>query len=235
VQDDDFLNIALTAKRLDRYVVRSSILKAVDWILPECRGTMLDIGCGEMPYRSYIVDRSAVEQYLGVDIESDLGYQDRVKPDRYWDGRVIPIEDGSINVVFCTEVLEHVPDTLSFLKEARRVLKPGGLFFFTTPFLWPLHDVPYDEYRFTPYAIERFFAEAGFQSWTVKPLGGWHASLAQMLGLWVNRSKLSARSRKFLRRIIKPIMRRLIDLDRTTDHGFSESAMITGLYGSAKK
>ena len=53
--------------------------------------------------------------------------------------------------------------------------------------LWPLHDVPYDECRYTPFAIKRHLRNAGFEQFRLKPLGGWDASLAQMIGLWILR------------------------------------------------
>ena len=36
MQEDHFLNISLTARKLDLYVVRRSIHAAIDWILPDC-------------------------------------------------------------------------------------------------------------------------------------------------------------------------------------------------------
>ena len=50
----------------------------------------------------------------------------------------IPLEDASVDLVWCSEVLEHVPDTAGLLSEARRVLRTGGRLLVTTP----SHDLP---------------------------------------------------------------------------------------------
>lgn len=232
---DNFINIPFTSKNLDLYVVRNSILRAINWGLPQMHGKLLDVGCGKMPYRKYILQNSEITEYIGVDIESEIGYHEKVKPDHFWDGNTLPFPDNSYDTIFCTEVLEHVPDTLSFLKETNRVLKPGGVFFFTTPFLWPLHDVPHDEFRLTPFSMERYFKSSGFENFEINPLGGWHASLAQILGLWVRRSPLHPRIRKWLSKFLKPIILHLIKKDALIEHKFSEGQMITGLYGTAEK
>ena len=50
----------------------------------------------------------------------------------------IPLEGSSVDLVWCSEVLEHVPDTAGLLSEVRRVLKTGGRLLATTP----SHDLP---------------------------------------------------------------------------------------------
>ncbi len=47
----------------------------------------------------------------------------------------LPYDDASVSVVFCNQVLEHLPSehTRYFLKEVKRVLIPGGLFFINMP------------------------------------------------------------------------------------------------------
>jgi SAM-dependent methyltransferase len=49
------------------------------------------------------------------------------------------------------------------LHEIFRVLRPGGCVLFTCPFVWPLHEAPYDYARYTPYSLEDLVKKAGFQ------------------------------------------------------------------------
>ncbi|HWD74790.1 MAG TPA: class I SAM-dependent methyltransferase, partial [Solirubrobacteraceae bacterium] len=48
------------------------------------------------------------------------------------DGR-LPLEDNSFDVVWSSEVIEHVADTARWMSEVRRVLRPGGRLLLTTP------------------------------------------------------------------------------------------------------
>ena len=46
----------------------------------------------------------------------------------------LPLDHGSVDLVWCSEVLEHVADTAHLLLEVRRVLRPGGRLLVTVPF-----------------------------------------------------------------------------------------------------
>jgi glycosyltransferase involved in cell wall biosynthesis len=232
---DGFTKIAFSTNNLDRYLIRTSVFNAIKEILPQLKGLLLDIGCGKMPYRTFILKNSEVTKYIGLDIDGALKYDTNIKPDFTWDGKIMPFDAGSFDCVFATEVLEHCPEPEIVLKETYRVLKPGGILFFTVPFLWNLHEVPRDEYRFTPFALERHLKNSGFTFVSIKATGGWHASLAQMIGLWVRRAPLKKTIRLILSHLFKPIVRYLINQDKKRVILFNEGQMITGLYGIVKK
>jgi SAM-dependent methyltransferase len=232
---DNFVHIEFTTDTLDVYHIRRSILAALHDLLVDGKGSLLDIGCGKMPYKKFILDNSEVTEYVGLDIENALIYDANIKPDFTWDGVKMPFEDSRFEIAIATEVLEHCPYPEVVLKEVQRVLKPGGVFFFTVPFLWNLHEVPNDQYRYTPFALERYLKTSGFTDIDVKAMGGWHAALAQILGLWVRRSPMSQNKRKYLSKILKPIIAYLIKKDAKHAIEFKNGQMITGLSGTAKK
>lgn len=231
----EFVDIELSSNNLDRYYIRTSIFAALKNTLPRFDGSILDIGCGKMPYKNYILKNSKVSNYTGLDIETAIIYDEMVKPDYLWDGKGMPFKNDCFECAFGTEVLEHCPEPEIVLKEVLRVLKPGGIFFFTVPFLWNLHETPHDEYRYTPYSLQRHLNNAGFKDIEINATGGWHASMAQMLGLWVRRSPMKPGRRRFLSRLLKPVIQFLIKRDDTKNVQFMEGQMITGLYGTAKK
>jgi SAM-dependent methyltransferase len=233
--NNEFIDIRPETWNLDIYSIRLSIFKALKHNLFNLEGKLLDIGCGKMPYKEYILRNSKVSNYIGLDIESAINYDPNITPDFIWNGKVMPFESDSFDCAFGTEVLEHCPEPELILKEVFRILKPGGTFFFTVPFLWNLHEVPNDEYRYTPFALKRHLTNSGFKGIEIKASGGWHASMAQMLGLWVRRSEMSENKRKIMSIFIKPIIKYLLKLDKLDEIEFTEGQMITGLSGIAIK
>lgn len=232
---EDFTEIKLDYQNLDRFIIRKAIFNALKKNISNFKGTILDIGCGKMPYKNYILQNTEVQNYLGLDIESALIYDSNTKPDFFWDGIKMPFENESFDCAFGTEVLEHCPEPEIVLNEVFRVLKPNSTFFFTVPFLWNLHEIPHDEYRYTPYSLERHLQNCGFKNINIQATGGWHTSMAQMLGLWVKRSPMSFRKKKLLSYFIKPIMKYLINKGVKENIEFREGLMITGLSGTATK
>ena len=230
---DNFLNMALSPENMDLYYIRTSIKRALDRNLINFQGVFLDVGCGTMPYRGYIQKNSRVEKYVGLDIRNP-DYQKENKPDLYWDGTHIELPENSIDSAMATEVLEHTPHIEVVLREIYRVLKPGGVFFLTVPYLWPLHDVPYDEYRYTPFSLKRHLRNCGFNDININALGGWNASMAQMLGLWIKRGPVPEGERKKISQQFFPLYKSLIESDNA-DVEFTSQSMFTGLYGTAIK
>ena len=231
----EFLSVSLAPRNLLIYAPRTTILASVRRETPQFHGTVLDIGCGFMPYRKLIESNRNVTEYLGLDLASPTYYAN-VEPDLKWDGREIPLEDSSVDCVMATEFLEHYAEPDKILAEIFRVTRSSGRFFATVPFIWNLHEVPFDEYRYTPYSLRRLVQAAGFSDVEIRPLGGWNMAMAQQLGLWLTFAPM----RNFLRSISKllvfPIFALLVKTDRIYEnfdgHG---NSMFSGLSLTARK
>ena len=117
------------------------------------RPVVLDVGCGRRPY----ADMFAGASYVGVNFTTEDAL-----PDVVGDAQHLPIANEAVDIVFSTQVIEHVPHPEHLLEEAWRILRPGGSIILSGPFYWPLHEEPHDYYRFTKYAFEQLLAEAGF-------------------------------------------------------------------------
>lgn len=223
----------ISINNLSGYLPGTSIPNAIKKHLDKFYGKLLDFGCGSSPYKNLLLTNSNITKYIGLDIENSPLYKNSV--DLLWNGITIPLENNSINTIIATEVFEHIPDLEKSLKEIYRVLQDNGLIFFTVPFLWPLHDIPYDEYRYTPFSLNRHLENVGFKKINIKALGGWDASLAQMLGLWVNLRPLNPVKRKILQYLLRPIIKILINKDMPMEKFNQNHLMFTGLYGIAYK
>lgn len=229
-----YLNPRCHPATLDSYTNLRALLSAVERELVAFRGIVLDVGCGEMPYKPLIMKRAdRVTRYIGLDLPAS-GFA----PDVLWDGRTIPIGTGTVDTVLLTEVLEHCPEPPRVLAEVHRVLKPGGLLYLTVPFIWPFHDVPFDEYRYTPFALQRMMQSVGFAEPRIEATAGRHATLAVMTGLWVRRRPLGSlrrvATRKILSTLLWPIVWWLSRID-TRPVELGESTLVVGLTATARK
>ena len=147
-------NEKLSARNMDYYYPLQQKRTLITEIAKKhFHGKLIDIGCGEMPYKPVVMDNSRVANYIGVDIQNE-SYQQLVQPEVIWDGKHIPMPDNEADCAMLIEVLEHVPQPDQVLKEINRVMKRDGVCLVTIPFLWTLHDIPYDEYRYTPFAFK---------------------------------------------------------------------------------
>jgi SAM-dependent methyltransferase len=126
------------------------------------RGRILDVGCGEKPYEIYRT--SMATEWIGLDVPENPA------ADAHGYAEVLPFGGESFDTVICTEVLEHVSEPALVLREISRVLKPGGHVFLTTPFYWPLHEEPYDFFRFTPHGLRHLFERAGLEIIRMQPM-----------------------------------------------------------------
>lgn len=187
----------------ETYLVRAWILQAVIQFKHQFHGKLLDVGAGSSPYETLIMETGRISQYIKLDFaKSD--YHKGHSLDLTWDGKTIPLQSQTIDTVLMTEVLEHAHRPGELLREIRRVLKPGGVLFLTVPFLWPMHELPYDYHRFTPIALKAYLKEADFNVQNIQILGGWDHSLAQLLGLWLTNRSMGERKRKLAKLLAWP-------------------------------
>lgn len=156
VAADSSLSVLVYHLRRGADLQFNSVYRDMARVLPGVRGKVLDVGCGNSPF-AHLLGEGA--EYTGLDIESAAEFGYRNPKVIYYDGKTIPFPDGVFDFVICSEVLEHVEETASFVAEVRRVLKTGGRAIFTIPWSARFHHIPHDYYRFTPSALERIFGD----------------------------------------------------------------------------
>ena len=112
----------------------------------------LDIGCGEGRHAIAVwragggvsvgLDRNHADLHAAAQRAEATGrlLEDAPRGRLLWlrgDAGRLPFANGSFDRVICSEVLEHLPDYHSALREIRRVLKADGLFCASVPRWWP--------------------------------------------------------------------------------------------------
>lgn len=134
-------------------------------------GICLDVGCGDQPYRHLFMPPNMDNvEYVPMDWEgAERGFQYSISDIIHYDGVHFPFEDNIYDLVFHTEVTEHVQDVAFFFKECYRVLRQGGELLFSMPFAARYHYIPYDYWRLTPSAIELLLKNAGFENIVILP------------------------------------------------------------------
>jgi len=132
-------------------------------------GAVLDLGAGTKPYAPLY------EGYFARCVSVDVPHSphDTSGVEVMASADALPFPDASFDCVICTEVLEHCADPRGVMQEVARVLRAGGRAFITTPFLLPLHEMPYDYYRYTPSALKHLSEEAGLVVRRLVPRGSY--------------------------------------------------------------
>jgi SAM-dependent methyltransferase len=128
-------------QRIETYLRQAGVKDTDQW---------LDVGCGQRPYEGLFCNGT----YTGLDVHSENNGAVRKKADIYYDGTTIPFDSCTFHGVICTQVLEHVARPRNLVGEIHRVLKPGGWFLFSVPFVWQEHEEPNDFFRYSRYGIK---------------------------------------------------------------------------------
>lgn len=147
----------------------------VPLIQAHLRGTLLDVGCGPVPY--YEVYREQVDAVICVDYPGtvhgkahlDLEVDLNLQP-------ALPFPDGHFDAVLATDMLPHMKRPDRFLAEVARLLKPGGKAIITSTFINWIGEFPYEYWHPTGPGLRAVAEEAGLQVIHLESFGG-HADV----------------------------------------------------------
>jgi SAM-dependent methyltransferase len=136
---------------------------------------VLDAGAGDAPYAPLFSDK----RYETADFtQGDRPY---VQPTYVCDLASIPVEDCRFDLVFCSQVLEHVPRPSEVIAELTRVLKPGGRLWLSAPLFYDEHEQPYDFHRYTQFGLKHHLEGAGLEVEHLAWLEGYLGTLGYQL------------------------------------------------------
>lgn len=113
----------------------------------------------DLPSDAVVLDVGGGRRQINDDRYINLEYSLYDEPDIYGDAQALPFKSNSVDLVYCTGVLEHVPDLQKAAKEIYRVLKPQGRALVCMPFIQPLHNEPQHFFNATSFGLEELFKD----------------------------------------------------------------------------
>ena len=191
-------------------------------------GVVVDLAGKNTKHRgNFRPPTEGVEQRIVVNLDPS------VEPDVMADIRETGLDDGIADCVIIAETLQHVPGPERCVAEAHRLLKPGGVFIGSIPFLYPVHRDPVDLVRIGPDGLEQLLED--FDDVQIYSMGNFFGVLGLLLerkipGVSVGPKSTALGVTKLFRAILKLSSRILISLERNPISLNKETTLFTTGY-----
>lgn len=143
------------------FIIKKQFEKHIRSVFTSSKDKILDIGCGKKPhYHRFIKGKIVCFDIKKSDITHIIGNAD-----------FLPFKKDSFDKVITVNALYYFKNPSGIIKDISKILKKNGRFVIITPFLYPVHDIPDDKYRFTEYGIRELLKE-DFNIKYIKTVGG---------------------------------------------------------------
>ena len=144
----DLLNRAMTLGIDRRWRARAVAM------LRDVQGPVLDLCAGTLDLAAMIEDALPNARIVACDVSNEMLLRGRSKVARVetvvGDALALPFEDGTFGAVICGFGVRNLADLRRGLREARRVLRPGGILLFAEHGLAPEAGVQRWQHRLNP-------------------------------------------------------------------------------------
>ncbi len=194
------------------------------------RPTVLDLGCGNQPFRRYLEERGF--EYHSADVQQNelknvefIFAIDKQLPNSMLSKR--------FDFILCSEVLEHVADWKSAFANMNSLLDMGGEILITVPFHFPLHEEPFDFYRPTSHAFQLFAGQSNLRIEKLIRLGNTADVFGTLLGTMLDETY--RKPMNILDRCFQAITRRLIQAFLKALHRSAKKGVIRSVFDSNAK
>lgn len=143
------------------------------------KGKLLDLGCGSVPlfhvYRKYVNDIICVDWENTIHKNKFLDFECDIT-------KKLIFKDGEFDTIILSDVLEHIPNPEFLWTEMARILSPNGIIIINVPFLYWIHEKPYDYFRFTEFALRHYVNTSNLKLLQLEAIGGFPELMADLFG-----------------------------------------------------
>jgi SAM-dependent methyltransferase len=136
------------------FLILTDLIRLVERFAAQVEGVLFDYGCGGAPYRNHF---TRCRQYICADVTPGVHVQRLLRADGLTEEPA-----NAYDVVFSSQVLEHVLKPEAYVRECHRILKPGGHLIISTHGMFEEHGCPYDFHRWTSRGLEELVTDSGF-------------------------------------------------------------------------
>lgn len=118
------------------------------------KGTLADIGCGDVPY--YHLYKDSVDENICIDWGNSRLETTFLDFEADLNKELTFLKSNTFDTVLCTDVLEHIYRPELLFSEMTRILKPDGNLILAVPFLYWVHHNAHDYHRYTHFKLREF-------------------------------------------------------------------------------
>lgn len=140
-------------------------------------GTVLDLGCGNSPWRRYFPSASRFIRMDRYAADPEVVVIDDIYR--------LPLGDGDVDTIILSRMLGDIPDQSRLMRELFRVLDNGGRILVYEAISYPQHDLPHDYWRVLPGGLKWAAEAAGLQVEEIIYCGGYATQLAVQFNSFV--------------------------------------------------
>jgi SAM-dependent methyltransferase len=138
---------------------------ALEYFQPKTTLKILEISPDGFPSSCF---KSVISRYSDVKLAWEtLGLSNTEFSSQYTyqtdEGYTYPVPDDSFDIICSANVIEHIPMIWLWMKELRRICKPGGYVITVNPVSWPFHEAPVDCWRIYPDGMRALYEDSGLR------------------------------------------------------------------------
>jgi len=182
-----------------RFIASIQVLLYQHLIEKFASGLLLDLGCGNVPlyqmYQDYVSDNICVDWGSSFHDNPYLDHEANIN-------NGVPLADNIFDTILMTDVLEHISNPELVMGEVSRLLKPKGKLILTVPFLYKIHEKPYDYFRYTEFSLRMFCQKNNLDILYLEPYGGTFEVILDITAKQLARFPLLSSTHLFLSRLL---------------------------------